>query len=173
VIDEGGGIRAMRQQAAPDYKVREIPIERALLVRAESEKSNPEGRSILRCTGRWGARPAPRTRVRGRRRGRSIASGKIQAQLAKGPEDFKVMLLLRVEPQGGDPFTHEAAGDSLVVGRSSKADLKVQDPFMSRLHARFFREGDRWLVEDLGGAIQRSSTAVASASQLGSFAVTW
>ena len=61
------------------------------------------------------------------------------------------MLLLRVEPQRGEPFTHEAAGDSLVVGRSSKADLKVPDPFMSRLHARFFREGDRWLVEDLGG----------------------
>jgi hypothetical protein len=48
VIDEAGGIQAMRQQAAPDYRVREIPIGKALLFRAKSEKNNPEGRSILR-----------------------------------------------------------------------------------------------------------------------------
>jgi hypothetical protein len=48
VIDEAGGIQAMRQQSAPDYRVREIPIGKALLFRAKSEKNNPEGRSILR-----------------------------------------------------------------------------------------------------------------------------
>jgi hypothetical protein len=62
VIDEAGGMQAMRRPAAPDYKVREIPIERALLFRAESEKSNPEGRSILRCTGRWGTPSAAHAR---------------------------------------------------------------------------------------------------------------
>jgi predicted component of type VI protein secretion system len=37
-----------------------------------------------------------------------------------------------------------------VVGRSSKADLVLSDRFLSRQHARFFREGDAWVVEDLG-----------------------
>lgn len=47
-FDDEGGIQAMRQQALPDYETRTIPIEKALLFRAKSEKNNPEGRSILR-----------------------------------------------------------------------------------------------------------------------------
>jgi hypothetical protein len=47
-FDDEGGIRAMNQQAPPDYNLRKIPIEKALLFRAKSEKNNPEGRSILR-----------------------------------------------------------------------------------------------------------------------------
>jgi serine phosphatase RsbU (regulator of sigma subunit) len=37
-----------------------------------------------------------------------------------------------------------------VVGRSSKAGLVLSDRFLSRLHARFFLEGEAWWVEDLG-----------------------
>lgn len=47
-FDDAGGVKAMLQQSAPDYRVRSIPIEKALLFRAKSEKNNPEGRSILR-----------------------------------------------------------------------------------------------------------------------------
>lgn len=47
-FDENGGTKAMRQQGPPDYKVRTIPIEKALLFRAKPAKNNPEGRSILR-----------------------------------------------------------------------------------------------------------------------------
>jgi phosphoserine phosphatase RsbU/P len=60
-------------------------------------------------------------------------------------------LILRIEPHLGDAFTHEATGDSLVFGRSSKADLVVPDRYLSRLQARFYREGADWLIEDLGG----------------------
>ena len=60
-------------------------------------------------------------------------------------------LILRIEPHLGDAFTHEATGDSLVFGRSSKADLMVSDRYMSRLQARLYREGESWLIEDLGG----------------------
>jgi phosphoserine phosphatase RsbU/P len=60
-------------------------------------------------------------------------------------------LVLRVEPHLGDAFSHEVLGDSLVFGRSSKADLVVPDRYMSRLQARLFRDGERWLIEDLGG----------------------
>jgi len=48
VFDEEGGIQAMRQSAPPDYKIREIPIEKSLLFRTEATKGSPEGRSILR-----------------------------------------------------------------------------------------------------------------------------
>jgi serine phosphatase RsbU (regulator of sigma subunit) len=60
-------------------------------------------------------------------------------------------LVLRVEPYQGDAFTHEVTGDSIVFGRSSKADLVVPDRYMSRLQARLERAGDHWLIEDLGG----------------------
>lgn len=60
-------------------------------------------------------------------------------------------LILRVEPHVGDAFTHEVTGDSVVFGRSSKADLVVPDRYMSRLQARLYRDGERWLIEDLGG----------------------
>jgi len=48
VFDDEGGIQAMRQSAPPDYKIREIPIEKSLLFRTETTKGSPEGRSILR-----------------------------------------------------------------------------------------------------------------------------
>jgi serine phosphatase RsbU (regulator of sigma subunit) len=57
---------------------------------------------------------------------------------------------LRVTPPIGEPFEHLCEGDSLTVGRSSKADLVLSDRFLSRQHARFYREGDAWVVEDLG-----------------------
>lgn len=47
-FDENGGLRAMIQQAPPDYKRRRIPIEKGLLFKTTSRKGNPEGRSILR-----------------------------------------------------------------------------------------------------------------------------
>ena len=37
-----------------------------------------------------------------------------------------------------------------MVGRSSRADLVLSDRFLSRQHARFYRQGGGWMVEDLG-----------------------
>lgn len=48
VLDDPGGVQAMLQMAPPDYRLRRIPIEKALHFRAKSEKNNPEGRSPLR-----------------------------------------------------------------------------------------------------------------------------
>lgn len=61
-----------------------------------------------------------------------------------------IPLRLRVTPPIGEPFEHLCEGDALVVGRSSKAGLVLSDRFLSRQHARFYREGDGWMVEDLG-----------------------
>jgi sigma-B regulation protein RsbU (phosphoserine phosphatase) len=59
-------------------------------------------------------------------------------------------LRLRITPPVGEPYEHKCDTDSLVVGRSSKADLVLSDRFLSRQHARFFRDGGSWMVEDLG-----------------------
>ena len=61
-----------------------------------------------------------------------------------------IPLRLRVTPPIGEPFEHLCEADTLIVGRSSKADLVLSDRFLSRQHARFYREGDGWMVEDLG-----------------------
>jgi phosphoserine phosphatase RsbU/P len=59
-------------------------------------------------------------------------------------------LRLQVTPPIGEPFEHLCEGDALVVGRSSKADLVLSDRFLSRQHARFYRDGEFWVIEDLG-----------------------
>lgn len=38
----------MQQMAPPDYKIRRLPLDKALLFRTQVSKNNPEGRSILR-----------------------------------------------------------------------------------------------------------------------------
>lgn len=47
-FDRTGGVRAMIQLPPPDYKMRRIPIEKAILFRPKAHKNSPEGRSILR-----------------------------------------------------------------------------------------------------------------------------
>ena len=53
-------------------------------------------------------------------------------------------------PAQGAPFDHEVTADRVVIGRSSSSDLPLADRFLSRHHARIVRDGDRYLVEDLG-----------------------
>lgn len=48
IFDESGGIQAFQQRAAPDFSLRTIPIEKALLFQTENAEGNPEGYSILR-----------------------------------------------------------------------------------------------------------------------------
>lgn len=57
---------------------------------------------------------------------------------------------LRVTPAEGDPFDYELVQDSIIVGRSSTADLALSDPFLSRHHAKLSRNGQALRVEDLG-----------------------
>lgn len=47
-FDDEGGIQGMVQQGPPDWKMVNIPIEKALLFRTTAHKNNPEGRSLLR-----------------------------------------------------------------------------------------------------------------------------
>ncbi len=60
------------------------------------------------------------------------------------------MLVVRVTPPDGRTFDRRLEEGSVVVGRSSSVELAVTDRALSRTHARLFRSGDGWLVEDLG-----------------------
>lgn len=60
------------------------------------------------------------------------------------------VLLLNVTPAESAPFEHLVDGDEAVIGRSTRCHVTVADRFMSRRHARLFKVGDDWQVEDLG-----------------------
>jgi pSer/pThr/pTyr-binding forkhead associated (FHA) protein len=40
----------------------------------------------------------------------------------------------------------------ITIGRSARNDVCVPDPFASRVHAEVRREGDQYLLQDLGSA---------------------
>jgi sigma-B regulation protein RsbU (phosphoserine phosphatase) len=60
------------------------------------------------------------------------------------------MLELLIERPGRPPASRTFEGGALVVGRTDKADIHVDDASVSRRHARLFSEGNDWFVEDLG-----------------------
>jgi len=41
-------------------------------------------------------------------------------------------------------------GDDLTVGRAEKCHIVVDDTYISQVHARFFADGETFVVEDLG-----------------------
>jgi hypothetical protein len=47
-IDKDGGIQGMWQVSPPSYSLVFVPIEKAILFRTQTNKNNPEGRSVLR-----------------------------------------------------------------------------------------------------------------------------
>lgn len=57
---------------------------------------------------------------------------------------------LHIAPAEGAPFDVSFQGETLVIGRSTEADLTLADPFLSRRHSRLFRAGSSLLIEDLG-----------------------
>jgi serine phosphatase RsbU (regulator of sigma subunit) len=59
------------------------------------------------------------------------------------------MITLDIRPADGERFEMSVDSD-VVIGRSTTADVTISDRFLSRKHARLFRDGDDWLVEDLG-----------------------
>ena len=52
--------------------------------------------------------------------------------------------------RGGSEIAPLLPDATLVVGRTRPADVAINDPSLSRQHARFTREGDAIWVEDLG-----------------------
>lgn len=59
-------------------------------------------------------------------------------------------ITLHIEPPVGQPTDHECRDGAVTFGRAIGADIIVTDGSMSRSHAMIVREGDAWMVQDLG-----------------------
>jgi pSer/pThr/pTyr-binding forkhead associated (FHA) protein len=53
------------------------------------------------------------------------------------------------ERKGGPPVEFPLEGDSLEVGRDEGVAIRVDEPLVSRRHARLERRPDGWVVVDL------------------------
>jgi FHA domain len=51
---------------------------------------------------------------------------------------------------GSHRRTYPLAGQDVTIGRSPESDIRIQSPFVSRLHARIFVQDADTLIEDLG-----------------------
>lgn len=60
----------------------------------------------------------------------------------------QTMLVVRQGPEIGTRYS--LVGDEVAVGRIPDNHIQLDDVTVSRQHAVFVREGDRWLVRDLG-----------------------
>lgn len=57
--------------------------------------------------------------------------------------------LVWIRPDGGEvPF--DLRPQPMLVGRDEDADIRVEEPLVSRAHARIERRGDGYVVLDLG-----------------------
>ncbi|MGE5194953.1 MAG: SpoIIE family protein phosphatase [Deltaproteobacteria bacterium] len=52
--------------------------------------------------------------------------------------------------KAGETTTHDLARDETVIGRHPECHIQIDSNMVSRRHARVFRDGNRFLVEDLG-----------------------
>ena len=59
------------------------------------------------------------------------------------------MVCLHIVPDIGESLDQQLERDSITIGRSSTVDLMLPDKFLSREHARLFKQGTEWWVEDL------------------------
>ncbi|MGN6108379.1 MAG: FHA domain-containing protein [Kofleriaceae bacterium] len=59
--------------------------------------------------------------------------------------------VVRLREWGADP-AHALTGSEVTLGSGPQADLRFVDPsgFLSRVHAKLTRTGDRWWINDLG-----------------------
>ncbi|MCL4789899.1 MAG: FHA domain-containing protein [Verrucomicrobia bacterium] len=58
--------------------------------------------------------------------------------------------LCQIREDGSIGERWELRGQPLVVGRDEAADAHIEDEATSRRHAVIFREGDSYIIEDLG-----------------------
>ena len=65
----------------------------------------------------------------------------------QGPAPGKIVVNHAAGVKDGSSFE---IGNELVIGRSSKCDLRLDDSFASQRHARIFSRGGEAILEDLG-----------------------
>lgn len=66
----------------------------------------------------------------------------------RASSDEKMRLVVVAGPLTGTSIPLEQS--TVTIGRSPRATLVIEDDYCSSRHARVYREGDAWMVEDLG-----------------------
>lgn len=74
-----------------------------------------------------------------------------KVQIVKPKTTAGEACLVLIYPPGGDMGKRfELQGDEVVLGRGSDCDVQIDRDSVSRRHARVYRVGNQWMVEDLG-----------------------
>ena len=67
----------------------------------------------------------------------------------RAPRSRPVAAITVVQPAEQRGRRHEI-GDEVTLGRAPGCEVRLEDDYVSQLHARLFRQGDQLMVEDLG-----------------------
>jgi hypothetical protein len=105
--------------------------------------------------------------VSGRRRGSTAEMRAPAASAAKPSKGGKPPTQVVVHDPGtsGKPATVRLAGQ-VEIGRSDRCAIRLQDHYVSQVHARLYERDGAWLVEDLGstnGTFLNDGTVTGSA----------
>ncbi len=89
--------------------------------------------------------------VRSVTRGLRVASPRGSGKAGKGGAvDTKTASTVIVHgPDGARPRTFKL-GASMQVGRAPECEIRLDDTYVSQMHARLFGKNGKWYVEDLG-----------------------
>jgi len=64
-------------------------------------------------------------------------------------ESLAMPITVRVLPRAGGEWTRRFENAPIGIGRAESADLRLDDPFVARAHARIERDGDALVIFDL------------------------
>jgi len=80
-----------------------------------------------------------------------------------------VLRLRIVAPPPATPFEREVTGEEALLGRSEECHIVIPDRAVSRRHARIYRQGSDWYVEDAGsrGGTRLNGSPVDLATKIG------
>ena len=90
--------------------------------------------------------------------------GPVQVELFQDPDfkkgDYTLVVEVRQGPGGmptaalvlGDGSRVPVGEDAIVIGRAPECDVELADSTVSRRHAEVVRDGDAWVVRDLGSS---------------------
>jgi hypothetical protein len=88
----------------------------------------------------------------GPKRKRPAAPARNAKRKTRNAKRFFIMSSFIVRPKDFEPSVVKFDKMRLTIGRSSRNDICIGDPFASRLHAEIVREGDQILLVDNGSA---------------------
>lgn len=78
---------------------------------------------------------------------RTVSSHLAGGEPRRKKEGGSEVVFVRSETQSGDDFS---VHDVVVLGRSDKADVLLEDPYASEFHLRLVAEGSGMVLHDLG-----------------------